>query len=39
MKESLSYPEMSEIGKLALSGKEADRLEFARRMAEAIPSE
>jgi predicted ATP-binding protein involved in virulence len=31
--------EMSEISKLALSGKEADRLEFARRMAEAIPSE
>ena len=31
--------EMSEITKLALSGKEADRLEFARRMAEAIPSE
>lgn len=31
--------EMDEITKLALSGKEADRLEFARRMAEAIPSE
>jgi energy-coupling factor transporter ATP-binding protein EcfA2 len=31
--------EMSEISKLAISGNDADRKEFAKRMAEAIPVE